>query len=129
MLVDLNHFIGPKLHIMDGIVAMEGNGPTSGDPVQMNVLLASTDPVALDTVFCHLIDLKPELVPTNVIGTQQKLGTSNEGDITIVMPEGESSFEEAVKRFGKADFNVDRTIKRQYANWIRMLKIFKLLQK
>ena len=129
MLVDLNHFIGPKLHIMDGIVAMEGNGPTSGDPVQMNVLLASTDPVALYTVFCHLIDLKPELVPTNVIGTQQKLGTSNEGDITIVMPEGESSFEEAVKRFGKADFNVDRTIKRQYANWIRMLKIFKLFQK
>ena len=38
------------------------------------------------------------------------------------MPEGESSFEEAVKRFGKADFNVDRTIKRQYANWSPHLK-------
>ena len=50
MLIDLNKCVAPKLYVMDGIVAMEGNGPGSGDPVPMNVLLMSTDPVALDSV-------------------------------------------------------------------------------
>lgn len=129
MLVDLNQYIAPKLHIMDGIVAMEGNGPTSGDPVKMNVLMVSQDPVALDTVFCHLIHLNPQLVPTNVLGMQQHLGTYKEDEITIVTPSGEMSFKDVQRWLGKSDFNVDRTIKRQYANWIRMLKVFKIFQK
>lgn len=60
MLVDLNQYVKPRLYIMDGIVAMEGNGPGSGEPAPMNVMLMSQDPVALDSVFCHLIHLKPE---------------------------------------------------------------------
>ena len=35
MLIDLNKCVSPKLYVMDGIVAMEGNGPGSGDPVPM----------------------------------------------------------------------------------------------
>jgi len=27
MLVDLNSFLKPRLYVMDGIIAMEGNGP------------------------------------------------------------------------------------------------------
>ena len=68
MLIDLNKCVAPKLYVMDGIVAMEGNGPGSGDPVQMNVMLMSTDPVALDSVFSRLVYLKPEMVPTNYHG-------------------------------------------------------------
>lgn len=56
MLIELNQKVAPRLYICDGIVAMEGNGPTSGDPVSMGVLLMSTDPIALDTVFCHLVN-------------------------------------------------------------------------
>ena len=33
MLVDLNKMVKPRLYLMDGIVAMEGNGPGAGDPV------------------------------------------------------------------------------------------------
>ena len=72
MLIDLNKCVAPKLYVMDGIVAMEGNGPGSGDPVPMNVMLMSTDPVALDSVFSCLIYLKPEMVPTNYHG--EKMG-------------------------------------------------------
>ena len=43
MLVDLNQFIQPRLYVMDGITAMEGNGPASGTPVHMGVMLISTD--------------------------------------------------------------------------------------
>jgi hypothetical protein len=43
MLVDINTFIKPRLYVMDGITAMEGNGPRSGKPKQLNVLLLSAD--------------------------------------------------------------------------------------
>ncbi|MBM3138350.1 MAG: DUF362 domain-containing protein [Chloroflexi bacterium] len=75
MLVDLNRLLRARLFIMDGIIAMEGNGPRNGTPKAMNVLLFSTDPVALDAAVCRLIDLDPELVETLVYGQEFGLGT------------------------------------------------------
>jgi Pyruvate/2-oxoacid:ferredoxin oxidoreductase delta subunit len=48
---------------MDGIVAMEGQGPRSGDPKRMNVILIGTNPFAVDTVFARLVNINPRLVP------------------------------------------------------------------
>lgn len=84
MLVDLSLYLKPKLHIMDGIMAMEGNGPFAGDPVKMNVILISTDPVALDTVFCRLIDTDPMLIPTIKYGDSYGLGVGLEENIEIL---------------------------------------------
>ena len=39
MIGDLNRLIKPRLHIMDGVLAMEGNGPQSGNPIWMNKIL------------------------------------------------------------------------------------------
>jgi uncharacterized protein (DUF362 family)/NAD-dependent dihydropyrimidine dehydrogenase PreA subunit len=75
MLVELNRLIKPRLFIMDGIIAMEGNGPRNGTPKPMNVLLFSTDPVALDAAVSRLIDLDPQLVETLVYGEEFGLGT------------------------------------------------------
>ncbi len=109
MLVDLNRMLQPRLYVMDGITAMEGNGPASGSPVQMNVLLISSDPVALDSVFCRLIHLEPETVPTNLFGKQMGLGTYLAEEIEILTEEGVQSMESVVQRFGKPDFDVIRT--------------------
>lgn len=78
MLVDLNRLIKPRLFIMDGITAMEGNGPRNGTPRQMNVLLFSTDPVALDVTVCRMINLDPGLVETIRYGEEFGLGTASE---------------------------------------------------
>lgn len=78
VLVDLNRYLRPRLFVMDGIVAMEGNGPRGGDPKQMSVLLFSDDPVALDATVCRMVNLDPELVPTNVWGEAWGLGTANQ---------------------------------------------------
>jgi len=78
MLVDLNAALSPRLFVMDGIVAMEGNGPRSGDPRPMNVILASTDPVALDATACKLINLDHRLVPTIRWGAEWGLGTADD---------------------------------------------------
>ena len=69
---------------MDGIMAMEGNGPRGGDPVKMNVLLLSTDPVALDAVACAIVDLNPLYVPTMKPGRDWCLGTYLAEEIEIV---------------------------------------------
>jgi ferredoxin len=55
-------------------VAMEGNGPQSGTPRPMGVMLMSEDPVALDGTVCRLIDLDPALVPPLVHGEAFGLG-------------------------------------------------------
>lgn len=84
MLVDLNRFVNPRLYIMDGIRAMEGNGPRGGTPVNMNVLLFSEDPVALDATVCRLIDLNPEYVPTTRFGMESGAGTYLEEEIELL---------------------------------------------
>lgn len=128
MLVDLNRLIGPRLCVMDGIMAMEGNGPTSGDPVPMNLLLVSADPVALDTVFARLVYLDPKLVPTIVHGDSMGLGCSREEDIQLLGEDGPMTMEEVVRRFGNPAFHVDRS--RQRTNlWSRVNSFLKCFQK
>lgn len=100
MLVDLNKFIKPRLFIMDGIFAMEGNGPSGGKPKKMNVLLFSTDPVALDAMACKIINLDPELVPTTKFGKTAGLGTYLENEIEILGDD--------INTFIKPDFDVNR---------------------
>lgn len=108
MLCDLHRCLRPRLHIMDGVVAMEGNGPASGTPRAMNLLLFSADPVALDSVFAALIDLDPALVPTCVSGARAGLGVMAPEAIDVLTPDGPVTVEEARKRWGCPDFDVRR---------------------
>jgi uncharacterized protein (DUF362 family)/Pyruvate/2-oxoacid:ferredoxin oxidoreductase delta subunit len=48
MLLDIWRAQPPGLNIMDGIIAMEGNGPGSGDPLDLGILMASTSSIAMD---------------------------------------------------------------------------------
>lgn len=100
MLIDLNAFLHPRLYIMDGIVAMEGNGPMNGDPKKMNLLLLSADPVALDATVCRLVDVKPEYSYTVTLGMQAKQGTYLARQIELVGDPLES--------FITPDFKVNR---------------------
>jgi Pyruvate/2-oxoacid:ferredoxin oxidoreductase delta subunit len=86
---------------MDGIVAMEGNGPRSGQPRQMNVLLFSDDPIAMDATACRIIGLDPEIVPTSALGERAGLGKYHREDIDIVG--------DGLESFIDNDFEVNRT--------------------
>ena len=54
------------LTIVDGIVAMEGDGPNSGTPRQLGILLAGENMVAVDTVAAHLAGIPPQLLPVEL---------------------------------------------------------------
>ena len=64
MLVDLDEFWKPQLHLVDAVVAMEGNGPTAGSPKALGCLLAGENPHRIDLLCAHLIGLDPATVPT-----------------------------------------------------------------
>ncbi|MBN1664369.1 MAG: DUF362 domain-containing protein [Deltaproteobacteria bacterium] len=84
LLTDINTFLKPRLYVMDGVMAMEGNGPGSGTPRPMNVILFSADPVALDAVACRIIRMKPEFLPTSEPGEKSGLGTYHDENIDLV---------------------------------------------
>lgn len=62
-LLDIWEANRPVLSLMDGILGMEGNGPTNGKPRKIGVLMASSDAPALDLAAAHLIGLEAEGVP------------------------------------------------------------------
>jgi len=84
LLSELNLAIKPRLHIMDAVVAMEGNGPRSGDPKRIAALLLSSDPVALDATFARLIALDPTNVPTITVGAEMGVGVFEETSVRVV---------------------------------------------
>ncbi|MHC4499609.1 MAG: DUF362 domain-containing protein [Planctomycetota bacterium] len=100
MLVDLNTLIKPRLYIMDAVMAMEGNGPRSGHPRKLGLLLFSDDPIALDAIACKIIDLNPAFVPTSEPGARAGLGTYHYENIEVV---GEN-----IEAFICRDFDVVR---------------------
>ena len=64
MLVDLDEFWKPRLHIVDAVLTMEGNGPTVGTPRPMGCLLAGENPHKLDLLCAKLTGMDPATVPT-----------------------------------------------------------------
>ena len=84
MLIDLNLLLKPRLYVMDGVWAMEGNGPRGGTPRHMGVLIFSTDPVALDATVCRLVNLPPEDVPMLKNAQQMGLGTYQRENIDLL---------------------------------------------
>jgi uncharacterized protein (DUF362 family) len=63
MMLDILTIVKPQLCVMDGIVAMQGQGPGSGDPVKLDLVLASTDPVAMDIAVCKILGIEPVGIP------------------------------------------------------------------
>lgn len=56
-IVYLNKYIKPHLHIVDGLIAMEGNGPSAGTPARMDTIIAGTDPYLIDMVCAELVGM------------------------------------------------------------------------
>jgi uncharacterized protein (DUF362 family) len=59
VLRDLSLVLRPAFTVLDATVALEGNGPKSGTPRIMNMVLASSDPVAVDSVSARIMGLDP----------------------------------------------------------------------
>jgi uncharacterized protein (DUF362 family)/Pyruvate/2-oxoacid:ferredoxin oxidoreductase delta subunit len=65
LLVQICRRLQPAFTIIDGILAMEGEGPGKrGKPRQLGVLIAGNDALAVDAAVCRIIGLEPDRLPT-----------------------------------------------------------------
>jgi len=87
----------PAINILDGIVALAGQGPSRGGrPYLLGGLAASRDAVALDAVACRLVGLAPEIVPTLTYARDKNVGVIERERISCV---GETPESLTVKDF------------------------------
>lgn len=73
----------PALNVMDAIVGMEGNGPSSGAPRQIGALLVSDDAFALDRLACGLIGVDTAKVPIFQAAREMGIWDESEDDRMI----------------------------------------------
>ncbi len=84
MLVELYGVLKPDVTIMDGIVAMEGNGPSGGSPRKVDTLFAGTDCVSLDSTVTHLLGLSRKRLWTTRVAMEDHAGTANPDEIEVL---------------------------------------------
>jgi uncharacterized protein (DUF362 family) len=81
-IVDINYTLKPDLCIIDGIHAMEGNGPIDGTPKRMDLIIAGKNYVATDTVAARIMMINPKNVPHLKRASKRGLGKMK--DIELV---------------------------------------------
>ncbi len=121
ILADINEAVVPVLHIMDGITAMEGEGPTAGNVYLSKKIIMSTDPLALDTAAMDMIGLDIEAVPVYDAARERGLGEWKLENIEVTgdydFPPKLSGFR-LPKRFGSSK-------KRNYGILVRLIDFFR----
>ena len=84
LVVDIFALSKPSLNIVDGIIGMDGNGPSAGNPKEMGLILASTDAIAVDSLICQILGKNPLKVPTNKNAYERELGEADINKIKVL---------------------------------------------
>ncbi len=84
MLLDLSACVGSRLSIMDAVIGMEGNGPNSGDPRPIGLLLAATNPLALDLVASEVLQLPRAMNPVLAEAEKWGLQPTQMADVELI---------------------------------------------
>jgi uncharacterized protein (DUF362 family) len=100
-LVDILRVIKPDLVLIDGILAGEGLGPIYPDPVEMNLIIASTDVVAADAVASAIMGIEPFEVATTRLAHTEGIGI---GDLNSIEVKGRR-IEEVKRHFRRPLWN------------------------
>jgi len=73
VLVDICQLVKPHISFVDGVIGMEGAGPSGGTPRHVGIIGAALNPYALDMAMCNLVSLPVSLVPVLTEAIEQKL--------------------------------------------------------
>ncbi len=82
--VDWYEALKPQLSIVDAIYCQEGLGPIFGKPVEMDLIVAGQDAVAVDAVCGFITGFEPEEVPITREAAQRGLGVMSREEIEVV---------------------------------------------
>jgi uncharacterized protein (DUF362 family)/NAD-dependent dihydropyrimidine dehydrogenase PreA subunit len=82
-IVDICAAIKPGLAVMDGVIGMDGNGPSFGTIKKVGIIAASRDSVALDAVCSSIVGYRENEVPITVEASHRGLGHGALQDIRV----------------------------------------------
>ena len=88
MLTDLCETVRPQLTVVDGVQAMEGDGPAGGAPCFVGLVAGGEDPYAIDLVMCRLIGLSAGQVPYLAAAQKRGLCAKAPDDALLLDPDG-----------------------------------------
>jgi uncharacterized protein (DUF362 family) len=71
------------LVVVDGSMAMEGDGPSAGSLVKMDLIIAGTNPLATDMVAANVMGFEPQEVPTFTWANRVGLRPASVGEIEV----------------------------------------------
>lgn len=84
MIVGIYRKMAPVLNIIDGIVAMEGQGPINGRPRELGYLVAGVDPAACERVCCELVGFEPGDLPLLTTAAKMNVGCHDREAISVI---------------------------------------------
>jgi uncharacterized protein (DUF362 family)/NAD-dependent dihydropyrimidine dehydrogenase PreA subunit len=84
LLVDIYQIRPPDLIIMDSIVGMEGNGPSSGELRNIGKIIASDDGVAMDSVMATMMGKRPEKIHMLKVAKERGIGETDISKMEIM---------------------------------------------
>ncbi len=118
LLCDIEQFASSKivLHVIDGVIAMEGAGPTNGNPKFVGQILASANPYQLDVVAVSLFG-KPFQMPLLQVAKDRNLVSDDLSQIDFDFSTLQDKF---VKGFDVPEVNSANTFLNM-PNWVKKL--------
>ena len=72
----------PTYNVLDGIIAMEGNGPTGGEPKRMDCIMSGLDPFAIDVAGAYIIGAEGIIMLEE--GKKRGVCPSDIGELTLL---------------------------------------------
>ena len=83
-LLDVARAAKPTLNIVDGVVGMEGNGPSAGTPRGIGAILAGAAPLDVDIVAASLVGVDPTTALTTRVAADRGLTTGHLDDVEVM---------------------------------------------
>ena len=122
MLLDLSDYVSPRLSIMDAVIGLEGEGPgAAGEPRHIGLLLAATNPLALDIVASEIMGLKREQNPLLIEAEKRGFSPNSLADVQII---GENISELRISDYKFPATLLDKAQSKTLPWWQQPLKPF-----
>jgi len=103
------------LIVVDGIVAMEGNGPVIGTPKEMNIIVIGVNPVAVDSICSRIMGFEPSEISHVLKSHEMGLGEMDKGKIEVLGEEWTKHAQDFEKPYSlKASLRSVKTISKIY---------------
>lgn len=82
LLLSVAQLVNADFHLVDGIIAMEGNGPRSGTPRPLTILAAGHNPYILDAFIAHLLGYQNHEIP--MLSRAREIGLLPTGNPIVI---------------------------------------------